>query len=113
MQIRLTAFFFSLIPPPPRFTLFPSTTLFRSPSGRIDRGKPRLALGTGVHLGDIKPIGRLHPLRIDFRPADNRDLDYRRGDRKSTRLNSSHVSISYAVFCLKKKTKHYTVLQTT
>src|SRR5436309_12372950 len=70
-----------MIPRPPRSTLFPYTTLFRSDHG------PR--------AGDALPHRgwRLHP--------DNRARD---PDRKSTRLNSSHVKISYAVFCLKKKT---------
>src|SRR6266508_5906726 len=67
-------FFFLMIRRPPRSTLFPYTTLFRSPQhadpDRREHGR-RAALG--------------------------------RGDRKSTRLNSSHVAISYAVFCLKKK----------
>src|SRR6266513_5408634 len=67
-------FFFLMIRRPPRSTLFPYTTLFRSPGRTCD---------------------------------DRRGADPRRGprprDRKSTRLNSSHVSISYAVFCLKKK----------
>src|SRR5438477_4160016 len=64
---------------PPRSTLFPYTTLFRSP--RID--KPYGPIG----LGMSQPWSALG------------------GDRKSTRLNSSHMSISYAVFCLKKKKK--------
>src|SRR6266496_4804914 len=68
-------FFFLMIRRPPRSTLFPYTTLFRSPSGR-----PRSPRWCGC-------AGR---------PG---------GDRKSTRLNSSHVEISYAVFCLKKKKK--------
>src|SRR5471030_3400514 len=67
-------FFFLMIRRPPRSTLFPYTTLFRS-------GAPCL-----------------HP-RDGF--CDHRDP----GDRKSTRLNSSHLGISYAVFCLKKKKK--------
>src|SRR5204862_5364345 len=66
---------------PPRSTLFPYTTLFRSLP--ILRQRP-----VGWNLGDAG---------ILFRP----ELD-----RKSTRLNSSHVEISYAVFCLKKKKKH-------
>src|SRR6266705_4928146 len=71
-------FFFLMIRRPPRSTLFPYTTLFRSPRGpQADGG------------------GRLQP------PHDPV------GDRKSTRLNSSHRTISYAVFCLKKK-KQYT-----
>src|SRR5690348_18096206 len=69
---------------PPRSTLFPYTTLFRSRSD--GRG------GAERHL-PVRP-GRGGP-----RPAGG-------GDRKSTRLNSSHPSISYAVFCLKKKKKH-------
>src|SRR6266478_7387192 len=68
-------FFFLMIRRPPRSTLFPYTTLFRSPG----------TAGIGQ-----KPFGPGH------RPP---------GDRKSTRLNSSHSQISYAVFCLKKKKK--------
>src|SRR5258707_8638009 len=67
---------------PPRSTLFPYTTLFRS---RCRREPPAL------HGGDVFPD------RVDC-------IDWRAtGDRKSTRLNSSHANISYAVFCLKKK----------
>src|SRR5260221_10091739 len=73
---------------PPRSTLFPYTTLFRS---RVEVGAPRRDLGVG--LG-----------RIERRPARVRRVsDVDDGDRKSTRLNSSHTVISYAVFCLKKK----------
>src|SRR5947207_7695271 len=74
-----SVFFFLMIRRPPRSTLFPYTTLFRS-------------------------RGRIHE-----QPPDRRDAWVRRGadlDRKSTRLNSSHTVISYAVFCLKKKTRH-------
>src|SRR5690349_23973512 len=71
---------------PPRSTLFPYTTLFRSPAAHgPDRGRV-LAL----------VVARERPPRV---------LGPKRGDRKSTRLNSSHVEISYAVFCLKKKKK--------
>src|SRR3712207_7150013 len=72
---------------PPRSTLFPYTTLFRSrPSGSDDRGNRAAALrGVLVRL----PPARRGRIRL--------------GDRKSTRLNSSHANISYAVFCLKKK----------
>src|SRR5471032_3516972 len=70
-------FFFLMIRRPPRSTLFPYTTLFRSPHARVagaHHAARRLQLAAG-------------------------------GDRKSTRLNSSHITISYAVFCLKKKNK--------
>src|SRR5437868_9467380 len=79
-------FFFSMIRRPPRSTLFPYTTLFRSPVPDQQAAVLRL------RRGDRPAVGR-------------RDRAHRRGDgdRKSTRLNSSHVSISYAVFCLKKK----------
>src|SRR5689334_24080245 len=74
---------------PPRSTLFPYTTLFRSPEAVGDRDAEGSELGAGV------PGPLVHA-------ADaGRGI---RADRKSTRLNSSHSSISYAVFCLKKKT---------
>src|SRR5476649_1432234 len=76
-MVLLLLFFFLMIRRPPRSTLFPYTTLFRSDRRPdSDRGRPR--------------FGLRQPLR-------------RRPDRKSTRLNSSHTVISYAVFCLKKK----------
>src|SRR2546422_7746132 len=74
-------FFFLMIRRPPRSTLFPYTTLFRSHAGRDARAGARGAAG---------PVDR----------GRRRDRD-----RKSTRLNSSHGYISYAVFCLKKKKK--------
>src|SRR2546426_7747448 len=78
---------------PPRSTLFPYTTLFRSQVGPLAEQEPR----------QQRPGGRRQ------RPRDRRQrlvLDPRGpGDRKSTRLNSSHLVISYAVFCLKKKKK--------
>src|SRR6266850_5797372 len=76
-------FFFLMIRRPPRSTLFPYTTLFRSPAGAVEQG-----------LGDIGVEGLDHALPLEPAPG---------GDRKSTRLNSSHLVISYAVFCLKKK----------
>src|SRR5258707_3238866 len=72
---------------PPRSTLFPYTTLFRSPAPG--------ATGNAAHQKQIQQ-GR------GPQPA----AQVRRADRKSTRLNSSHANISYAVFCLKKKKKH-------
>src|SRR5689334_24801337 len=89
-----------MLPPPPRSTLFPYTTLFRSDRGRRarhgGRDPPPVASRRRlfVSLGDR---GGRHPPRC-------RSTDPHR-DRKSTRLNSSHSSISYAVFCLKKKKK--------
>src|SRR5690348_17578785 len=77
---------------PPRSTLFPYTTLFRS-DARLDRDLRRLRVEVVGELRDLLAV-----------PGDVVD-DQRVRDRKSTRLNSSHPSISYAVFCLKKKTK--------
>src|SRR2546426_9184413 len=78
---------------PPRSTLFPYTTLFRSASGVGQVGLRFLPL-LDRHLIDLphEPVGRLE---------HERGL-LLEGDRKSTRLNSSHLVISYAVFCLKK-----------
>src|SRR2546427_7275222 len=77
---------------PPRSTLFPYTTLFRSrvPRDHAHGGDGlagRAGAGLPAHGHDVQPLTR-----------------HRRQDRKSTRLNSSHSQISYAVFCLKKKT---------
>src|SRR5258707_9137895 len=86
---------------PPRSTLFPYTTLFRSVHGKHDgnrrRGDGHVPDGHGGRPGDGSRKGRrgLPGGRV-------------RGDRKSTRLNSSHANISYAVFCLKKKKKKNT-----
>src|SRR5688572_32563018 len=85
---------------PPRSTLFPYTTLFRSGGGRPDRGllRPdRVARGLRRRARAAVPRG-------DQR---ERAAPVRRVDRKSTRLNSSHSQISYAVFCLKKKNLSY------
>src|SRR5947209_16189010 len=73
------SFFFLMVPPPPRSTLFPYTTLFRS---------------SAIDSHGLRPTAR--PVPEPPRPASSED-------RKSTRLNSSHANISYAVFCLKKK----------
>src|SRR3989440_3874706 len=95
-----------MIRPPPRSPLFPYTTLFRS-----DHATPRpLVSGRGAreHDGDDEavPIHHRRPhLEIEAAVGLLPGLDERRLqlDRKSTRLNSSHDQISYAVFCLKKK----------
>src|SRR3989442_9128643 len=78
---------------PPRSTLFPYTTLFRSAHHRVTAAAVGLA-----DLGDVVPPGLWAPGPAAQHPRDLRVLR----DRKSTRLNSSHVRISYAVFCLKK-----------
>src|SRR5438270_6545361 len=77
LSFSVSLFFFLMIRRPPRSTLFPYTTLFRSRGGTQQCAEPR------------------HP----------RAAEEHRRDRKSTRLNSSHSQISYAVFCLKKKKK--------
>src|SRR5436305_13661141 len=84
-------FFFLMIPRPPRSTLFPYTTLFRSTV--VDIPPASAADGPVYH----RPLAR--PASQDALAAADP------ADRKSTRLNSSHVRISYAVFCLKKKKK--------
>src|SRR3989454_3477821 len=80
-------FFFLMIRRPPRSTLFPYTTLFRSPLAH-----------EGADRNDVEDRQQRHE------HPQNTQRDERR-DRKSTRLNSSHLVISYAVFCLKKKKK--------
>src|SRR3712207_8373270 len=86
---------------PPRSTLFPYTTLFRSGSAFLYRWRNARQEEDGADPGSLSAGRRLCP-RVRPPPADRP----RRGrDRKSTRLNSSHANISYAVFCLKKKKK--------
>src|SRR3712207_8416214 len=80
---------------PPRSTLFPYTTLFRS---GVRRRLPDVRLRAGAAVGAV--AGHPEQGRGGPQPQAERDAD---GDRKSTRLNSSHANISYAVFCLKKK----------
>src|SRR3712207_7314856 len=91
---------FLMIRRPPRSTLFPYTTLFRSQ-------------GAGRRGGALVGAVAAQPVEVDCTGATTREVNQAvkraaaEGDRKSTRLNSSHANISYAVFCLKKKT--YTV----
>src|SRR3712207_8143484 len=90
---------------PPRSTLFPYTTLFRSDvlaPARVT-ADPALLRLRDVVAGRAEADLLLHPLERRGQPAHVGGL--RGQDRKSTRLNSSHANISYAVFCLKKKTK--------
>src|SRR3712207_7063879 len=79
---------------PPRSTLFPYTTLFRSGVAAL----LEVRLGLARHEARVARVGLAGERVVDV--ADDREG---REDRKSTRLNSSHANISYAVFCLKKK----------
>src|SRR5690606_41745611 len=97
----------SLLPRPPRSTLFPYTTLFRSrnrsddhyrsPRGGLDRNRGQRIVAVNRCIRKESDLHHL-PLHFDLLKLIELSLD-----RKSTRLNSSHVKISYAVFCLKKK----------
>src|SRR5256885_12940002 len=91
-------FFFLMIRRPPRSTLFPYTTLFRSRVSRAIRASARTCDGSPHTVMTRRPPGR----RVCVLTRLRHDPDVR-ADRKSTRLNSSHLVISYAVFCLKKK----------
>src|SRR5204863_9092749 len=103
-----SALFFLMIRRPPRSTLFPYTTLFRSidASGDKPEGPPEVLFDGfsgvnhdhGLHSLMFGPDGRFY-----FNAGNDGCGGLQ--DRKSTRLNSSHVEISYAVFCLKKKKK--------
>src|SRR5687768_17625407 len=91
---------------PPRSTLFPYTTLFRSrPDGRPARPRRGAAHDRREPPGDRAPPGRVLADERVRRREDGRRDGRDAPDRKSTRLNSSHGYISYAVFCLKKKKK--------
>src|SRR3712207_8254104 len=101
-------FFCLMIRRPPRSTLFPYTTLFRSWRVRQDRRHQ-----AADHQAAEVPL----PGDVGYREGedhvDHDDRQDRRDtDRKSTRLNSSHANISYAVFCLKKKKKIHTTTNT-
>src|SRR3989442_6256977 len=83
---------------PPRSTLFPYTTLFRSATDAVGAEQLARRLSAAIEHEPPEPGGATPPLEVRagyFAVSD--------ADRKSTRLNSSHVRISYAVFCLKKK----------
>src|SRR5437870_9684505 len=100
--------FFSYAPPPPRATLFPYTTLFRSPWRWSQGWIPAFRTSRIDPISAIRQSqeGRL-PGAWAYPACSARLLERLfsviDGDRKSTRLNSSHVATSYAVFCLKKK----------
>src|SRR3712207_8088192 len=88
---------------PPRSTLFPYTTLFRS------RASPTSIKSNNSRVINPKYFPLPEPIALDERGVNfkslQEDIDTTTSDRKSTRLNSSHANISYAVFCLKKKTE--------
>src|SRR5690242_21087956 len=94
--------------PPPRSTLFPYTTLFRSHddvrAGLLDLLDLSGEVGRVLIERQNEDRGG-HP---ELRKILDQRVGFALGDRKSTRLNSSHMSISYAVFCLKKKSKVHT-----
>src|SRR5437660_6188748 len=94
-----------MLRPPPRSPLFPYTTLFRS-SNRCGTCLSYQRRGR-VEIGECPETGRLHVGQGTPHQARQHlpRADLEKTDRKSTRLNSSHVAISYAVFCLKKKNK--------
>src|SRR3712207_7877386 len=89
---------------PPRSTLFPYTTLFRSITGPGGHGSLPMRGGTLGRLGDVLRRLDRGRLPVHVTPVPRRTVETM-ADRKSTRLNSSHANISYAVFCLKKKKK--------
>src|SRR3712207_8720805 len=90
---------------PPRSTLFPYTTLFRS---RCD-SRDGLESGCLLPFGAADAVRHVHDSRRGAGLVEAPGERTGTPDRKSTRLNSSHVNISYAVFCLKKKKKPYNV----
>src|SRR5207249_12077504 len=105
VSYTFAVFFLLMLPPPPRPTLFPYTTLFRSHHAVLWQGAARVPRAHRGLLGQepARCLQREGALTSGI-PVCHRI------DRKSTRLNSSHVSISYAVFCLKKKTSYPSLL---
>src|SRR3712207_8340265 len=101
MFLLCTLFFFLMIRRPPRSTLFPYTTLFRSHALAGGNGQAE----SGQRLQPT--VASAEADRLERRDRGRRLRDWEWTDRKSTRLNSSHANISYAVFCLKKKKNKY------
>src|SRR3712207_9177709 len=101
----LYVFFFLMIRRPPRSTLFPYTTLFRSCGCTPESCGPSSSSRNPRASSGFRPLpGPASKNRL-CTPDSHDNLPRQVGDRKSTRLNSSHANISYAVFCLKKKKK--------
>src|SRR3712207_8379271 len=97
---------------PPRSTLFPYTTLFRSRELVVDLGEGADARLVFHYVKTQGLIYALEPTSEGYRLRLDGPLSIFGADRKSTRLNSSHANISYAVFCLKKKMRAFRVLLT-
>src|SRR5687768_18096370 len=97
LSLLLLSFFFLMIRRPPRSTLFPYTTLFRSFQDVGLHGPAHRLQRAAAHVRRLRGIGFAAVFALEFLEL--------LVDRKSTRLNSSHGYISYAVFCLKKKKK--------
>src|SRR5688572_30895601 len=102
LLILLAVFFFLMIRRPPRSTLFPYTTLFRSQFGEATEQECFVMLGA-VGIETAERLGDNYLIVPGVHVVARQRLS--KQDRKSTRLNSSHSQISYAVFCLKKKKK--------
>src|SRR3712207_8726411 len=98
-------FFFLMIRRPPRSTLFPYTTLFRS-AALPRRAHQRQDVGVLLEQQRERRDEECAQHRASHRSQAAQQLPLVPGDRKSTRLNSSHANISYAVFCLKKKNQN-------
>src|SRR3712207_7287853 len=92
---------------PPRSTLFPYTTLFRSVHCGIRRSRLDLALVRSSALATGAAMFTANRVQAAPVVVSREHLELAEPDRKSTRLNSSHANISYAVFCLKKKKNHH------
>src|SRR3712207_7980046 len=110
VQFVYIVFFFLMIRRPPRSTLFPYTTLFRSSHFHPGLGEQASASGREARTM-IRPFQGKHPqIHPTAFVEESAQVigDVHIGDRKSTRLNSSHANISYAVFCLKKKKLNHT-----
>src|SRR5690606_41465957 len=111
LSLAFLPLLFLMLRRPPRSTLFPYTTLFRSnPHDELSPEQSAQIIISHVIKGvDIAKKHQLPDVILDFIRTHHGTtrVDYFYNlDRKSTRLNSSHVKISYAVFCLKKKTKN-------
>src|SRR3712207_8414300 len=103
-RVSFSAFVFLMIRRPPRSTLFPYTTLFRSTTLRIWERVPPAGRVMAAGGPEPRAVGVSEKVSaVAYDPGSGLLASAGAEDRKSTRLNSSHANISYAVFCLKKK----------